>query len=221
MNFLSKLFGKNQLELIEDKNGKHIFGGEIPEDFVIPENRFLANFQYIGKISNSDKNFQWLPFDLDLICPILTDFEYIFLDYNDPKKPKLIFPQNSESIRSAYDEIDQNSKIIYEAKKFSLKEFGGINEDNEFDVFGVTGKPQPNFEDEPVVYPKCPLTNSKMDFVVQLFSNRHLKTTSKNFVSKSDYEEKIHQHMNFWCDGSLKVFISPKSKIVCYSIQNT
>ena len=46
MNLLSKLFEKKyQIEFIENKNGLHIFGGEIPENFNIPENKFLANYQ--------------------------------------------------------------------------------------------------------------------------------------------------------------------------------
>ena len=222
MNLLSKLFEKkSQLEFVENNEGLHHFGGEIPENFNIPQNKFLANFQYIGKISKTDSNFDWLPFDINLICPILTDFDYMFLDYKNPNNPILIYPENTENITSAYDEINQDTRLIYEMKKFSLKNFDGINEENEFEVFGIAGKPQPNFEDEPVVFPKCPMTNKKMKFVAQIFSNNHIKTISKNFTSKSDYEEEIHQHMNFWCDGSLKVFMEPTSKIVCYSIQNT
>ncbi len=221
MNFFSKKTSKTQLELFEDKNGLHLFGGRTPENFVIPENNFLANFQYIGKLSNLDKELSWLPFSLDLICPILVDFEIVYLDYNNPLEPKLIYPKDTESIRSAYDEIDKSSRIEYETKKFSLRQFNGINEDNEFEVFGITGIPKADFEDEPIEFPNCPVSNKKMKFVVQLFSNQHLKTTSKNFISESDYEENIHQHMNFWGDGSLKVFIEPTTKIVAYAIQNT
>jgi hypothetical protein len=221
MNFISKIFRTKQFEIYENSNGNLIFGGIKPENFKIPENDFLGNFQYLGYIPKDNKYFSWLPFSLHLICPILTDFDYIFLDYNDSNNPKLLYPTNSEKITSAYSEINKESIIEYESKRFDIREFDGINEDNEFEIFGVTGKPQPNFEDEPVIYPNCPINNKKMKFVVQLFSNEHIKTANKNFISESDYEEKIHQHMNFWCDGSIKIFIEPSSKIVALTIQNT
>jgi|SRR5690606_7343741 len=222
MNILKRILNiKENLEFYSDKNGLHQFGGEIPKNFRIPENQFLANFQYIGKISNQDKYFNWLPFELNLICPILTDFDYIFLDYSNPNNPTIIYPNNTSEITSAYQEINQDTEITYENEMFSIREFDGINEDNEFDIFGISGKPNPNFSDEPVIFPKCPISGKKMKFVAQLFSNNHIKTKSKSFISKDDYEEKIHQHMNFWCDGSLKIFIEPKSKIVAYTIQNT
>jgi hypothetical protein len=222
MSLFKKFFSnKKKLEFFYDKKGIHYFGGEIPNDFIIPENNFLANFQYIGKISNKDKYFNWLPFELNLICPILTDFDYVYLDYSNSNEPKIIYPKNSAEITSAYIEIDKMSKIVYESKTFSIREFEGINEENEFDIFGITGRAHSNFPDEPMVYPKCPVSNRKMKFVAQLFSNRGLETKSKNFVSKSSYEEKINQHMNFWCEGNLKIFIEPKSKVVAYTIQNT
>jgi hypothetical protein len=222
MKILTSLFGKkNQLEFFEDKNGIHHFGGKVPKGFKFPENKFLAGFQYLGKISNMDPKFNWLPFDLNLICPILTDFEALYLDYSDNNNPKIIHPENSESISSAYSELTIDSEIIYEEKKFSIRDFIGINDDNEYEIFAITGKPQPNFESEPVFIPKCPKTNKKMRFVTQIFSNNHLKSEHKNFESEDDYEEKIHQHMNFWCDGSIIIFLEPTSKVVYYSIANT
>jgi len=222
MNLFSKIFNiRNQKKLIEKASGEHIFGGEKPEGFQIPENQFLAGFQYIGKLSSSDKHFDWLPFDLNLICPILLDFDYVYLDYSDPLNPNIIYPENTSIVTSAYEEIDKHSKISYESKRFGVESFGGITDDNEYDIFGVVAKPQPNFPDEPVQFPDCPITGKKMKFLVQLFSNKHLKTTAKSFIAKSEYEEKIHQHMNFWGDGSLKIFFAPASKIVAYSIQNT
>ena len=65
------------MEFFQDENGLHKFGGEIPSGFNIPHNEFLAGFQYLGKIAKADKNFNWLPFDLNLICPIFTDFDYM------------------------------------------------------------------------------------------------------------------------------------------------
>ena len=53
MNFLKKLFNvKQQLQFIQDDNGLHQLGGDIPSNFVIPDNEFLGGFQYLGYINN-------------------------------------------------------------------------------------------------------------------------------------------------------------------------
>ena len=219
---LTEIFKKtNQMEFFQDEKGLHKFRGEIPSDFHIPQNEFLAGFQYLGKIAKADKNFDWLPFDLNLICPIFTDFDSIYLDYSNPSEPKILYPENSGEITSAYDELTQDSKIVYEQKRFSIRELDGINDDNEFEIFGITGKPQPNFDDEPVKVPRCPKTNNKMKFVTQLFSNEHIKYENKNFNSDDEYYENLFQTLNFWCDGSLLIFMEPSSRVVYYSISNT
>jgi len=212
---------KKQLEFFRDEKGKHQFGGDVPNDFHIPENNFLGGFQYLGTISKEDQHLHWLPFDLNLICPIFTDFDALYLDYTDSNKPLIIYPEDSENITSAYDEITRQSKIIYEQKRYSTQWFEGINDDNEFEIFGITGKPQPNFDDEPVFYPSCPKSGKKMKFVAQLYGNKHIKYQSKNFKSSDDYYERLFQFMNFWGDGSLLIFIEPSSKVVYYSISNT
>lgn len=153
-----------------------------------------------------------------MICPIFTDFEYIFLDYTNPNEPKIISPVNTSEITSAYDELKKDSYIIYHKENFSLKEFKGINDDNEFDVVAVAGKPHwSQFPNEPVL----PKSNKKMKFVCQLMSNGPIKVKEKNFKSDDEYYEKIFSELNFWCDGDLKIFFDPDSKIVCYFIQNT
>lgn len=212
---------KKQIEFIQNEGGLHQFGGQVPEGFMIPENEFLGGFQYLGKLSRKDKYLDWLPFDLNLICPIFTDFDLVYLDYSNPLKPQLLYPENTHEITSAYDELKTSSEIIYKQQRFSLRDFGGINEDNEFETFGVSGKPQPNFDDEPITVPRCPKTNQKMRFVAQLFSNDHIKFESKNFSSSDEYYEKLFQTLNYWCDGSLMIFIQPSSKVVYYSISNT
>ncbi len=199
-------------------NGKHKLGGEIPENFKIPQNEFKSNFQYLGSIDNSDEIFNWLPFKLNLICPIYLDFDQIYLDYENPNEPKLIYPKNSSEIGTAFDTLDINSKIIFEEKIFKVKEFEGVTEENEFDVIGIAGKP--NWTQEQNI-PNCPKNNKKMKFVCQLTSWSDLKTKFTNVVCEDDYEQKLFEKMNFWCDGDLYIFIEPESKTVCYFIQNT
>ena len=114
MGIFDKLFKTNKLqyEIVRDENGKHQIGGDIPKDFIIPENEFIAGFQYLGFIDNTDPIFSWLPFKVNLIHPIYTDEYSVFLDYTNPNKPTIIEPTDTASSTSAFDEIDKNSKII-------------------------------------------------------------------------------------------------------------
>ena len=219
MNFLKNLFNSiPQLQFVQDNNGLHQLGGDIPSDFKIPENEFLGGFQYLGFINNADKHFGWLSFPLHLICPIFTDFDYLFLDYENPNQPKMIYPTNSAEVTSAYDELKKNSYIIYNKANFSLTPFDGINDDNEFEVVAIAGKPHWTQASE---LPTCPKSNKKMDFVCQIMSNGPITAKEKNFNGTSEYYEKLFTDLNFWCDGDLKVFFQPTSKVACYFIQNT
>lgn len=60
-----------------------------------------------------------------------------------------------------------------------------------------------------------------MKFVCQLTSWSDLKTEFTNVIAEDDYEQKLFEKMNFWCDGDLYIFMQPESKTVCYFIQNT
>lgn len=205
-------------EFIFDKNGKHQLGGDIPQEFQIPENQFKSNFQYLGFINNNDEILDWLPFKLNLICPIYLDIDYVFLDYSEPNIPKLIYPEITSEIGSAYRTLNLDSKIVFKPNKFSLKKIDKIIEDNKFDVKGIIGKP--NWEQNKDI-PICPKTNKKMKFVCQITSWNDVVVKYTNFVGEDDYEQELFSKMNFWCDGSLYVFIEPESKMVCYFIQNT
>jgi hypothetical protein len=219
MNLLKTIFNKiTQHEFIQNDLGLHHIGGDFPSNFIIPKNEFLGGFQYIGFINNEDAVFEWLPFSLHLICPIFTDFDYIFLDYENPNEPKIIYPKNTWNISSAYDELTKESHVVYNKSNFELKPFNGINEENEFEVIGVTGKPHLN---NSFRTPICPKSNKKMKFICQLFSNMTITAKSKNFKSNDDYYENLFSNLNFWCDGDLKVYFEPTSKIACYFIQNT
>jgi hypothetical protein len=206
------------MQFVLDDNGPHQLGGEIPGNFKIPENEFPAGMQYLGCINNSDKFFEWLPFPLHLICPIFTDFDFVYLDYENPNEPRLLYPTNSAEITTAYDELSKDSFIVYNKANFSLQPFEGINDDNEFDIVALAGKPHWTQDAE---LPTSPKSNKKMQFVCQLMSNGPIKAKEKNFKGSNDFNEEIFSELNFWCDGDLKVFFEPISKVACYFIQNT
>lgn len=219
MNFLYKLFRlTKQFEFVEDKNGLHQFGGDIPNDFKVPENEFLGGLQYLGYINDKDKEFEWLSTKLHLVSPIFTDFDYILVDYESPLQPKLMYPTNSGDITSAYDEITKESYIIYDKANFSLRPFKGLNANNDFDVIAIAGKP---YWTQKSSAPVCPKSGKTMRFVCQLLSNSPIKAKEKNFSSDRPYYEELFTELNFWCDGDLKVFFEPTSRVACYFIQNT
>jgi hypothetical protein len=216
MGLFSKLFKskKIQYELVRDNKGMHQIGGEVPQSFIIPENEFLAGFQYLGYIDHTDPLFSWLPFRLNLIHPIYTNEYFVYLDYSNPTSPKIIEPKDTASSTSAFDEIDKNSSIIFEGVKVHLEQKEEIDE---FESIGICGEPAWLQESE---IPKCPKSGKRMKFVCQLGSFSDIKAIDSN-VKPTDGMELYFQNLNFWCDGNLYIFIEPATKTVCYTMQNT
>jgi hypothetical protein len=216
MGLFSKLFKskKIQYEILRDENGLHQIGGEVPADFTVPENEFIAGFQYLGYLDNSDPLFSWLPFKLHLIHPIYTNDYFVYLDYSDPTSPKIIAPKNTAASTSAFDEIDKDSIIIFEGVKVRLEQKEEIDE---FESIGICGEPTWLQEAE---IPSCPKSGKAMKFVCQLGSFGEIKATYSNVEPEED-TEMYFQNLNFWCDGNLYIFIDPASKTVCYTMQNT
>lgn len=203
-----------QYELVRDENGKHQVGGEVPQDFNIPSNEFIAGFQYLGFIDNSDPLFSWLPFSVNLIHPIYTDEYSVFLDYANPSSPTIIEPLDTAASTSAFDEVDKSSKIVWETVKVRAVEKEEIDE---FESIGICGKPEWLQEDET---PTCPKSGKRMKFLCQLGSFGDIKSTYSNVVpteGMAQYFEKL----NFWCDGNLYIFIEPGTRTMCYTMQNT
>jgi hypothetical protein len=73
-----------------DKNGLSYLGGKPPLNFKLPENQSALPFQYLGLLSDKDEAFKWLPFHLNLTCPIYLNFDFIYLDYTDPDCPIIL-----------------------------------------------------------------------------------------------------------------------------------
>ncbi|MDZ7936558.1 MAG: hypothetical protein U5M51_16675 [Emticicia sp.] len=216
MKLLDKLFKtkKMQYELVRDENGKHQIGGEIPQDFVIPKNEFLAGFQYLGFIDITDEIFSWLPFKVNLIHPIYTDEYSVYLDYTNPNSPTIIDPKDTSNSTSAFDEINKNSIIIFEGVKVRAEQKEEIDE---YESIGICGKPEWLQDDET---PTCPKSGRRMKFLCQLGSFSDIKSTFSN-VEPTNGMAEYFEKLNFWCDGNLYIFIEPTAKTMCYTMQNT
>lgn len=185
------------LNLVESANGPHQLGGEIPNDFALPENKCKVPFQYLGFIDKHDPNFNWLPFRFHLIFPIYLNVGKVFLDYSNPNKTVLINREEVERADTYYEELNEESKISFP------KEQVVFTEDLEFE--GTCHAGIPNWIQAPDI-PLCPITGNRMRFLCQLNGG----------MGALPFEE-----MNFWGDGDLFVFFEPGSKIACYFIQNT
>ncbi|KEY18745.1 hypothetical protein [Kaistella antarctica] len=222
MNFFKDILGSNKnesnVEFYKNENGLHTLGGTFPADFTVPENKFLSGFQYVGFINSSDKYFNWLPFDVHLICPIYLDIENVYLDYSNPNAPKILAPEDSSEITSAFDELKKDSIIQFKQSKLSLREFEGLTDENELTILGIAGKPNLLQDDD---VPICPKSGKKMKFLCQFSTWNQIETEFTNVECEDKFMQQYFERMNFWCDGSLYVFIEPESKTVCYYIQNT
>lgn len=197
------------LNVFQTIEGLHQLGGEIPHDFHLPDHNCTTSFQYLGFINNLDKNFDWLPFKLHLICPIYLNIGNVFLDYTNPLKPSIINRQEVEAADTD-DDLNPNSEIVFNEMKFSFIE------DFEFGMGGHSGIP--NWIQNPDI-PICPKTGKRMTFLCQLNGGVTVKRT--NVVAKSDMYQNYFKEMNFWGDGDLFVFFETTSKVACYFIQHT
>jgi len=218
MNTLTRILLKKRFEFFESENGNHQLGGDFPKEFTIPQNDFKASFQYLGFIDNSAKIFKWLPFRLHLICPIFLNIEMVFIDYENPNSPQIIYPSDSAAITTEYDDLKNDSTIQFGKVAIALRPISKpITEENDDEIIGIAGKPV--WEQNPVK-PKCPKSGKEMKFVCQLFSSGKVKTSYTNVQAKNDYYQNCFSDMNFWEDGYLFVFFEPSSKVACYFIQN-
>lgn len=201
-------------EFIRDAQGRHQIAGDIPSDFEIPKNEFLAGFQYLGYIDNTDPLFSWLPFKVNLIHPIYTDEYHVYLDYDNPNAPTIIHPRDTAASTSAFDEVDKDSKVIFEAVKVNAV---AKDEIDEYECIGMAGESDWLQDTE---IPICPKSGIPMRFLCQLGSSGDINATYSNVVP-TDGMEQHFQKLNFWCDGNLYIFIEPTSKTMCYTMQNT
>jgi hypothetical protein len=199
------------LQLEENPNGRHQLGGEIPEDFRLPDNNCVVPFQYLGYINNTAPDFGWLPFPVHLTAPIYLNFYELFLDYTDPLHPKIINREDMEDTDTSYEEdLNQDSEIVFEALKFDFVRA------HDFTVMGNAGIP--HWIQGPRI-PVCPKSGKTMRFLCQFFGG--VPALRTNVEAHNEFFRQYYEELNFWGDGDLFVFFEPESKTACYFIQNT
>ncbi|MEI6408632.1 MAG: hypothetical protein WCR52_04580 [Bacteroidota bacterium] len=198
-------------QIIEEVNGPHQMGGEIPAGFKIPEHNCVVPFQYFGFINNEDPKFNWLPFPVHLICPIYLNFRQLFLDYSNPNAPIILNTAEMEAADTSFKEdLNRQSEIVFEAMRFGFTE-GFKNEPK-----ASAGVPQ--WIQYPDI-PHCPKTGKRMRFLCQMLGG--VKTKRTNVTPKNEYRKRNFEKLNFWGSGDIFIFFEPESKTACYMIQNT
>lgn len=195
-------------KLLEDANGVHHLGGEVPAGFTMPEAKLAVPFQYLGRLNNTDA-FAWLPFPLHLVCPIYLNFDKLFLDYSNPQHPVLINREEMEDAGTSYDDdLNTESEIVFAEKRFHTAPS---------DWYGIAGVPKwIQYAEIPI----CPKNGKPMRFVCQLDGNG-VKASRSNVTPHDEWYRRYYEELNFWGDGELYVFFEPESKTACYFIQNT
>lgn len=202
------------LQLIDNNNGLHQLGGEIPADFQLPANNCVVPFQYLGFINNQDKHFNWLPFKIHLTFPIYLNVKNVFLDYSIPNAPVIINRQEVEQADTSYkDDLNQHSEIVFNDERYSF-----VQESLFYGASGAGNSGIPNWVQQPNI-PICPKSGNRMKFLCQLTGGTATKRT--NVTAKEEWFRQYYERLNFWGDGNLFVFFDPTSNVACYFIQNT
>lgn len=203
----------NVYSLELSKTGLNYLGGEPTNNFEMPPSQCIGSFQYLGLISHQDTAFNWLPFDLHLVCPIYLDIDKVWLDYSNPLKPVIINKEEIDNVGSGYDDLKDDSFVIFEKKNFQSNKIKHL----EYDI-GLSGIP--NWIQYPEI-PFCPKSGKPMKFLLQLGDYAGVKVLKTNVNPEDDWYKTYFEEMNFWGDGDLFVFFEPETKIACYFIQNT
>ena len=204
------------VQFVKNEFGINQLGGELPLDFKMPDNNCVVPFQYLGFIDNKDKQFNWLPFKLHLVCPIFLNFDKVFLDYSNPNYPILINREEIEGLETNEDNLNKETEIVYEKLRFNSADDGPYFGQ---DIGHIISGGIPCWIQYPDV-PVCPKSNKMMKFLCEMGSNEVLVKRSNVVPSKNEYC-RSHKFLHFWGDGNLYVFFEPSSKVACFIIQHT
>lgn len=188
-----------------DSEGLHVLGGEKPDEFSYPSERFRLPYQYLGLIKASDPAFTWVQNDLHLIYPFPVGPNVMYLDYTHALKPKLM--SHVDDDLNDYPEIPEDLKINIPKQQFSIKKDGFYQK-----KLGLAGVPK---WVQNVHIPICPKSGNYMKFLLMLRSQFEIP------IESSYSHIAIDKYLNFNLDGCLYIFYDPDSKVMAYFIQNT
>ncbi len=197
------------LQLDDSQEGKHQLGGELPDDISFPENDCAVPFQYLGYISNQDDSFAWLPLSIHLMCPIFVNAREVYLDYTNPSCPSLLNRQEVEAADTAFRDLNKQSAIVYESRKFDFSPFDGMEAPV---LAGV-----PAWMQGPAI-PMCPKSGKTMRFVCQI--QEGVDASYSNVIPEKEFFRQYYEKLNIWGGGALYIFVEPTERTVCYIIQN-
>ncbi len=206
----------NEFYALEIGDGGHSYlGGEIPLGITTPKFSFVAPIQYLGMLSPDDKAFEWLPYDLHLMCPIYLNIDKFFMDYSNPIMPNVHDVDDLKDTDNSYEkELKFDSEVVFEKAPLHTPVA-----DEPFGKLGTAGVP--HWIQYPDI-PTCPKSGKLMRFVCQLSSEHHdLPVARTNVVAHKESFQQYFDHLNFWIDGDLFIFFEPESQMACYLIQNT
>ncbi|WP_459213149.1 hypothetical protein [Aquimarina rhabdastrellae] len=198
--------------LMTDSEGINYFGGDSPENLIIPKLNGTT-VSYLGMISKEEKSFDWLDFDLHLVCPTFLDFsEPISIDYSNPDKP--IFIDIDQIENNDFCDLEAMKNIdpyaFYTKQNFSFRKTNKRNvvEKSIEGYFGI-----PDWDHEPFL-PYCSKTGKKMKFILNtVWINSKLVTEIPDSINQGGDSDL------FFSDGNLHIFFQPESKVLTYFAQ--
>ncbi len=200
-----------------EEHGLHYLGGKAPSGFQFPTHPNLpVSCQYIGKISNQDPVFQWLPVaELHLIYPLFGAVDGFFVDYTEPLAPQIIEPKVFER---NFQCVTTQSYIEFEKRNWVSGKLRTDPRNREFVVSGQGNAGVASWSQYPE-WPRCPKSGRLMKFVA-LINTTNIKAVEKQGIGPENADIQHYlDTMNFWCDGTLYIFIEPETKVVCMLIE--
>ena len=199
------------------------FGEDEFHAFSMPVSELINSpFQVIGKLSQKEPIFTWLPFEeFFLTYPLFTEIMgCLYLDYSNPTSPE-VYAVDYE-INYPHGEIAVDRLHKFQKTNIAIRSIKDLNEEQDLDFdhwyIGITGVP---FWIQHAEIPKCPKTGKRMKFICQINSMDSIKVTQSDILNERIPFVEMHTSLSFWGSGTLFVFIEPESKIVGYLIQNT
>ncbi len=190
------------------------FLGGTPTDkkFQYPKSENIKTpFQHIAELKINDKSISSTGKKINLVYPLFSIIDLLFLDYSNPNKPT-IFNDNKDMVLDyIYGIIPDNQELIFE--KNYLEQTSKNRDIRQDDlILGI-----PDWVQEPII-PISPVTKKPMKFLCQITTNKKIRTIKNTIRTQYDYFEKDNEYLNFG-DGNLYAFHEEKTNLICLFTQ--